>query len=155
MKYLKLFESNWIKHTDKIAIDNPLREFSRKFEDFTLTLSIPDIKIRRYFKDNGSIDIEFSHKNYKFLIIRMYLTHDIIILEIIHTSPKWAPTHEDITIFYNFLIEQLKKFTHRTYGQIHTATSFECEIPFSEKDNVLNDLINNYEIYLNYITYNL
>ena len=72
MKYLKLFE-RWIKHTDPIAVNHILRDFSRKIED--IIIGIKDIDnyvnwenkhtsgVKRYFHHDGLIKIFYSDRD--------------------------------------------------------------------------------------------
>ena len=71
MKYLKLFESP-IKHSDPIAINNILNDFSRKIEDVIILLKKLDnfnSTVRRYFLGNGNIRIIYNSNYSKLLTV--------------------------------------------------------------------------------------
>ena len=118
MKYLKLFEYA-IKHTDPIAVNHILRDFSRKLED--IIIEIKDIDgytlsyqkrssgiVRRYFNDDGSIKIHYSDKILgRFLQIILQIEDDNVSMFIYIFKDSFKDTSLD---FFNFVSEALSEY---------------------------------------------
>lgn len=143
MKYLKLFEMT-IKHSDPIAVNHKLRNFSRKVED--VIIEIKDIdnynnntKIRRYFNSDESIIISYSSftrgKVLKLLLKVTGFTDDEVRMNV-SCYKKYNRDGINTSLeFYNYLKNVISEYIVK-----EDSISLDFKFPFSELDNILEIL---------------
>lgn len=140
MKYLKLFEST-IKHSDPIAENNILRNFSRKVEDVVIDIKNFDnfngTTVRRYFHDDGSIHINYrSFARGKALKIKMYSDRVNEVRMDVYCYKKYDRDEINTSLeFYNYLKDTMKEYIVRD-----DSLSLDFNFPFSELNNILEIL---------------
>lgn len=151
MKYLKLFEDA-IKHIDPIAIEHPLRYFSRKLEDVIISLKKLDnfeSTVKRYFNDDGEIRIIYKRNGGKLVSANMRIESNKVELTIINYiswyNPKYMINSED---FSNLIKLNLEKYKiDKKYDlPAHIKTVSYYEFPIDEINNVLNNIENYYDL---------
>jgi hypothetical protein len=152
MKYLKLFEST-IKHIDPIAIEHPLRNFSRKLEDIIISLKkLDDFEstVRRYFHDDGFINIIYKINGGKLLSATMRLELTQVELTIINYitwfDKKYMINSKD---FSDLVDINLKKY--KIYKEIYDLPSHINSVNYykftiGEINNILNEIENYYNL---------
>ncbi len=162
MKYLKFFETNFskglpIKHSDPIAIKNPLNEFSRKLEDILIEIKNFDkydklSTIRRYFHDNGSIHINYyvDHpgtgiriSNYKGKIfkISLQIINNIILMDIYCYKINKINKINTLFEFIEFININLNEFIVTVNkNNLNLLNNINLQFSLDEKNKILNTL---------------
>jgi len=161
MKYLKKFETT-IKHNDSIALNHPLRNFSRKLEDIVILLKELDnfdkSTVRRYFMDDEKIYIIYKHKSHQLLKICLQMQSEMIHLLISETSVRfWNKGHiENSLDFFDFVDRELREYRSENYEPIVSSnfTYARYIFPINKMNDILNDL-SAYESYIDSTKYNL
>jgi hypothetical protein len=149
MEYIKMFE-DYIKHSDPDAANHVLRDFSRKVED--LVIAVDDNDVKRYFHDNGSIDITSRNKN-NILKIKLKQELDSMIFIIQYSS--WT-LNQNFIDFYNFIRYNLIEYViggSPDHSSSHRLL-VKLLIDMNEIDVFLKKL-EEYYIYLDSKKYNL
>lgn len=163
MKYLKKFE-NTIKHTDDIAINHPLRNFSRDFEDIIINIEKLDniqlSQVRRYFIDDitHKIKIVYSNKIHKFLTTNMYVKDNNVIIDFLFHKHFWNNLLTKITtIFMTFILNEFDKYIISNLN-LNNNIILTLNFPLTEKDYIIRefqDFKNYVDFYNDTINYNL
>ena len=153
MKYIKTFEHT-IKHTDEIAVNHILRDWSRKFEDIIIELDKLDrlndksknkkdfakfINVKRYFNDDKRISIMYKVHDEKTLRFTFYVDeNEYVNLFITAYLSDWGSgkKYSHFKDFFNFISEKNSKYTKQEYT-INKMHSMVYNFPISEKDDFL------------------
>ena len=155
MEYLKLFEHT-IKHSDPIAVDHPLRDFSRKLENVVIALkNLDDLKngtVKRFFNDNEKINIIYEYIYRRLLKISLEISDESVLLIFLAYDRDYEKSREkNTTIFMNLIKLNLDKY------KIETTNKKEMsyfKFPLSEINIVLKK-IEEYYIEIEANKYNL
>jgi len=156
MKYLKLFESP-IKHSDPIAINNILNDFSRKIEDVIILLKKLDnfnSTVRRYFLGNGNIRIIYNSNYSKLLTVELKSNSkdvDLTIYSYIVRNNEIV--NKNSIDFFNFVNFKLKKYEIDD-GQYFNISSNATIKHYNFPIHKLNTILNEIEEYGNFIEMN-
>lgn len=169
MKYLKFFE-DLIKHSDPLALNHPLRNFSRKLEDIVIAIQesnkliLKNTTVKRYFHKNETITIIYEDSyNTKFLKLDLKNNEKNVGLSInvYRIGPVLGNrklTDKNSHKFFNFINSKLSEYNQhiKQYQEISDYLSIEnlYLFPISELDNVLGKL-EEYYIHIDSNKYNL
>jgi len=157
MKYIKLFESTTIKHTDPIAVNHILRNFTRKLEDVIIELQNLDKKenkafhtstIRRYFISNGNIHILYKKDFIKILKISLKEESNIVTI-LVRLFSNFFKYNKNANEFVELIRNSLSE-----YITVDVGEETEFKFPINEMNNVL-EKIEEYYIFLDSKRYNL
>lgn len=155
MKYLKKFE-NTIKHTDDIAINHPLRNFSRDFEDIIINIknldNIQNSTVKRYFTDNENHKITIIYKNNtdKFIKINLYVDkNEKLVIEFLLREHWWSKKlTQNTEIFMNLILNKLDNFLISNLN-FNRDIILTFKFPLIEQNNIIDEL-NDFESYANF-----
>ena len=145
MKYLKTYEHT-IKHSDELALNHPLRDFSRKLEDVIIAAKdeIKDRKavVRRYFDDKGDITIKVGFTYGIGLKIKMELS-------------KYNYVNIQCT-FSTYRKEDLEKFTEffREVTMKYNVYNSPYKIILNFQKSKLNEVLDKIQDYYTIINMN-
>jgi hypothetical protein len=143
MKYLKFFETT-IKHTDPLAVNNPLKDFSRKLEDIIIEITkidnYKDSTVRRYFNDDGKIHINYINHYSKIMKILLQTINDDVLMDIYCYKNKYKiNTSLDFCNFAKYNLEEYITIdSNDTRGNIIKQLQFH--FPLSEINKILDSL---------------
>ena len=162
MKYLKKFETT-IKHSDPIALNHPLRDFSRKLEDMIILLkeldNFKNSTVKRYFTDDGKIDICYRTPDLKLLLTSLQIQDDMIHLRISDTAVRsWNENYiENSLDFFDIVNKELREYRSKSEERVNSSdfTYVRYIFPISKMNDILNDIFSTYEIYTDSIKYNI
>lgn len=142
MKHLKTYEDT-IKHSDELALNHPLRDFSRKLEDVIIAAKNDEIEkeklaVRRYFNDNGSITIKVIFPYGNRLKIKLKLSKD----NYVNIEFYFSSFREEV--LKNF-VEFLKETTLK-YNVYNSPYKIVLNFQKSKLDEVLDKIQDYYTI---------
>ena len=148
MKYLKLFETN-IKHSNPMALNHILRDFSRKIEDMVILLkeldNFDNSTVKRYFDDNGEIRIVYKYSYHKLLKVSMRVQSQMIDFVITDTAiNSWNEKYiENSLNFFDIINFQLREYKTKddNYGSEINHVHYTFSI------NKINEILNKLLIY--------
>lgn len=142
MKYLKNYEHT-IKHSDELALNHPLKDFSRKLEDVIIAAKEYEteekkLAVRRYFDDEGDITIKviIPYGNRLKIKLKLFSKNYVTIECNISTFRK-----EVLKDFIEFFREATMK-----YNSYNTPYKITLNFPISKSNEVLNKIQDYYAI---------
>jgi len=159
MKYLKLFEDTIIKHSNPIAINHPLRDFSRKLEDVVIALknfdNFKDGSVKRFFNLDGHITIMYNYEWRKLLKISLIQSNENVLL-IFRAFDQYylGKDGKNTQIFVNLMKLNLDKYKIETPNITDKKEMSYFNFPLSEINIVLKK-IEEYYIEIDANKYNL
>lgn len=162
MKYLKKFE-NHIKYTDDIAINHPLKDFSKKLEDVIITVKnldkLPNSTVKRHFTDNDKIIIKYEKHPDKFITINLYIDiNEKLVIKFLLRKHWWSnELTKNTEIFMNFILDKLDKFLISNLN-LNRDTVLTFNFPLTQQNNIieeLKDLESYTNFYMDTINFNL
>ena len=168
MIYLKYFE-DCIKHSDPIAVNHKLRDFSRRLEDIIILLQelnkfdLKNATVKRYFHENKAISITYEDSMLgKLLTVHLMLQENvefsIYVYKINRIIQSETPKNENCLKLFNFIDSILpSEYKSEMPYYVQSSTLFFRNIynfPLTELNNVLNKL-EEYRTYIDADKYNL
>ena len=145
MKYLKTFETT-IKHTDPLAVNNPLKDFSRKLEDIIIEITkidnYKDSTVRRYFNDDGKIHINYINHYSKIMKILLQTINDDVLMDIYCYKNKYKiNTSLDFCNFAKYNLEEYITIDKNPENALNNnMIQLQFHFPLSEINNILDSL---------------
>lgn len=158
MKYLKLFEDT-LKHSDPLAINHSLRDFSRKIEDVVIVLknldNLKDGSVKRFFNTDGHITIIYRYYYRKLLKISLIQSNENVLLIFRVFKQYFQQNNEKNTkIFNNLMKLNLNKYKIETPNITNKEEMIYFNFPLT-KINIVLKKIEEYYIEIESKKYNL